>query len=199
MPQKSSSNRCTYCEKYLPNQGALVKHIAQAKRCREKRSAVLAAKAKSFYQKRSDKPTASRAETHVPDITQTPMNVSDPRPRREEEAGVGASPAGPNQDGGGDFRARVEDVEDEDNALTDYVRAFPAERCSGSVCRTSRTLFEVIEDEEVLEGGSIYGPFRDEEEWELAKWLIRNVGQKQTDAFLKLPIVSRNFFLLDFC
>jgi hypothetical protein len=36
---------------------------------------------------------------------------------------------------------------------------------------------------------SHWGPFENEEEWGLAEWLIRNVGQKQTDTFLKLPIV----------
>jgi hypothetical protein len=36
----------------------------------------------------------------------------------------------------------------------------------------------------------VWGPFKDEEEWQLAKWLIQNVGQNQTDKFLKLPIVS---------
>jgi hypothetical protein len=36
----------------------------------------------------------------------------------------------------------------------------------------------------------MWGPFKDEKEWWLAKWLITNIGQKQTDKFLKLPIVS---------
>ncbi|KAG1872229.1 hypothetical protein F4604DRAFT_1881036 [Suillus subluteus] len=36
----------------------------------------------------------------------------------------------------------------------------------------------------------VWGPFKDEEEWQLAKWLIQNVGQNQTDKFLKLPIIT---------
>jgi hypothetical protein len=28
------------------------------------------------------------------------------------------------------------------------------------------------------------------EEWSLAQWLVKNLGQTQTDEFLKLPIVS---------
>ena len=32
------------------------------------------------------------------------------------------------------------------------------------------------------------GPFEDEEEWQLAEWLIQNVSQRQMDNFLKLPI-----------
>jgi hypothetical protein len=38
-------------------------------------------------------------------------------------------------------------------------------------------------------------PFASEQEWELTKWLIKNVGQKSTDEFLKLPIV-RDFSVL---
>ena len=33
-------------------------------------------------------------------------------------------------------------------------------------------------------------PFEDQAEWDLACWLIRNVGQKSIDEYLKLPIVS---------
>ena len=35
-----------------------------------------------------------------------------------------------------------------------------------------------------------HSPFADEEEWELVKWLMKNVGQTKADDFLKLPIVS---------
>ncbi len=43
--------------------------------------------------------------------------------------------------------------------------------------------------------GTEWGPFADEDEWQLAEWLLKNVGQMQADAFLKLPIVSFCFFL----
>ena len=33
--------------------------------------------------------------------------------------------------------------------------------------------------------------FASEQEWALAMWLRKNVGQKSTDEFLKLPIVSK--------
>ncbi|KAF8160595.1 hypothetical protein BJ912DRAFT_915513 [Pholiota molesta] len=53
-----------------------------------------------------------------------------------------------------------------------------------------KTAFERIEDEQILKYGHVLGPFRDEEEWELAKWLIKNVGHTQADALLKLPIIA---------
>ncbi|KAJ7693514.1 hypothetical protein B0H14DRAFT_3100718 [Mycena olivaceomarginata] len=36
----------------------------------------------------------------------------------------------------------------------------------------------------------VLGPFRDNDEWELAKWLIKHVGHTATQEFLKLPIIS---------
>ncbi|KAJ6563196.1 hypothetical protein B0H10DRAFT_1753844, partial [Mycena sp. CBHHK59/15] len=53
-----------------------------------------------------------------------------------------------------------------------------------------KTMFEHIRDDQILTGCEVLGPFADEEEWELAKWLIKNVGHNQTEAFLKLPIIA---------
>ena len=38
----------------------------------------------------------------------------------------------------------------------------------------------------------MWAPFEDQAEWNLACWLIKNVGQKSIDEYLKLPIVSSN-------
>lgn len=51
-------------------------------------------------------------------------------------------------------------------------------------------MFERVQDEEILKEGEVLGPFKNEGEWELAKWLIKNIGHTQTEAFLQLPIVS---------
>jgi hypothetical protein len=40
------------------------------------------------------------------------------------------------------------------------------------------------------EGEDEWAPFADREEWGLAEWLIKSLGQTCTDEFLKLPIVS---------
>ncbi|KAF8207692.1 hypothetical protein K438DRAFT_1755126 [Mycena galopus ATCC 62051] len=52
------------------------------------------------------------------------------------------------------------------------------------------TLTDPIRDEQILDGCQVLGPFADEEEWELAKWLIKNVDHNQADVFLKLPIIG---------
>jgi hypothetical protein len=36
----------------------------------------------------------------------------------------------------------------------------------------------------------IWTPLEDEDDWQLAEWLVKNVGQNSIDEFLKLPVVS---------
>ncbi len=47
-------------------------------------------------------------------------------------------------------------------------------------------LFHHIRDQQVLAGAEIWELFTDEEEWELVKWLNKNVRHNAADEFLKL-------------
>ena len=71
-----------------------------------------------------------------------------------------------------------------------YIEYFPKEYLAGATWGQCKPLFESLDEEQKRVGGSRWAPFEDEDEWQLAEWLIRNVGQKETDIFLKLPIVS---------
>ncbi|KZT18788.1 hypothetical protein NEOLEDRAFT_1079352 [Neolentinus lepideus HHB14362 ss-1] len=51
------------------------------------------------------------------------------------------------------------------------------------------TRFERILREQQERGAGVFDPFKDEEEWQLARWLVTHVGQTATDSFLKLPII----------
>lgn len=55
---------------------------------------------------------------------------------------------------------------------------------------TNATSFERMKNFQDRMGKDSYAPFADHDEWELARWLMKNVNQKGTDEFLKLPIVS---------
>ena len=46
----------------------------------------------------------------------------------------------------------------------------------------------------MLTGASKWSPFKNEDEWELAQWLLKNVGQSAIDEYLKLPSVSSSHF-----
>ena len=119
-----------------------------------------------------------------------------------EEANLPPQPPSPSQDGPQPnlkcATAVAEDVPDnEDVTSIDrdcYIEEFPKEYLAGATWGCCKPLFESLDEEQKREGGSHWAPFEDEDEWELAEWLIRNARQKQTDAFLKLPIVKVSSF-----
>lgn len=85
----------------------------------------------------------------------------------------------------------IEVIEDGDNLKSAYyVEAFPVNLGVGAVWGEDVPFFEKLRQEQEENGTSQWGPFEDKDEWELAKWLIRNVGQKQINAFLNLDIVG---------
>ncbi|PBK89361.1 hypothetical protein ARMGADRAFT_1047237 [Armillaria gallica] len=84
----------------------------------------------------------------------------------------------------------MEEVEDDERIPWRqwYRHDFPQDRHAGMPYSQGQTNFERIHDEQVLKGYEILGPFKDDNEWELAKWLIHNVGHSAAEEFLKLPI-----------
>lgn len=62
----------------------------------------------------------------------------------------------------------------------------------GHAYRLGKTEFQSMREDLNIKDGEVLGPFKDIAEWELAKWLIKNVGHGQVDALLKLPIVSKS-------
>jgi hypothetical protein len=75
-----------------------------------------------------------------------------------------------------------------------YVEECPADLRAGAVWGEEVPDFEKLSREQKENGSSRWGPFEDEDEWDLAKWLIRNVGHNQTDSFLNLNIVGSYLF-----
>ncbi|KAJ7801547.1 hypothetical protein B0H14DRAFT_2248060, partial [Mycena olivaceomarginata] len=59
----------------------------------------------------------------------------------------------------------------------------------GATYGQGKTVLKVIQDDEILTGAEVLGPFKDKAEWELAKWLIKHIGHTAADEFLKLSIV----------
>ena len=92
--------------------------------------------------------------------------------------------------------ARVEDLPDDDWRGQSWQEEFPSHLNAGTSHSISSTQFEKFQDEKILEGGDIWGPFKSEEEWQLAKWLIKNVGHTQAENFLWLNIVSHTMLLI---
>ncbi|KAG1815868.1 hypothetical protein EV424DRAFT_1626783 [Suillus variegatus] len=88
-------------------------------------------------------------------------------------------------------RVTVEDVADEDEGNSIVNRRY-FEQCPDAswTLREGQTKFEQYQQDKEDEGEDEWAPFCDKEEWELAEWLIRSLGQTCTDEFLKLPITQ---------
>lgn len=61
---------------------------------------------------------------------------------------------------------------------------------AGATFGVAKTPFDIICNEQILQGAKVWGLFRDDKQWQLAKWLIKNVGHSQAEEFLKLGVVS---------
>ncbi|CDO74593.1 hypothetical protein BN946_scf184807.g1 [Trametes cinnabarina] len=83
----------------------------------------------------------------------------------------------------------VEEVEDEDTVEPWTAECYPR-RVADSL-GAGRTYFEDLQAEQEAVGQAAYAPFKDDEEWGLAKWLLQQTSQTALDEFLKLPI-TRN-------
>ena len=75
-----------------------------------------------------------------------------------------------------------------------YIEAFPENLGAGAVWGEELPLFEMLRRDQELNGTSRWGPFEDQDEWELAMWLVRNTGQNQMNSFLNLNILNSNLF-----
>ena len=77
---------------------------------------------------------------------------------------------------------------DSDNQ-DDYIEDFPWS-VGEPTGKTKRTAFEKIRATQENDQEEAWGPFKDEEEWDLARWLMTSTcSQTKMDEFLMLPIV----------
>ncbi|KAJ7666569.1 hypothetical protein DFH06DRAFT_984376 [Mycena polygramma] len=95
-------------------------------------------------------------------------------------------------------RATVEEVPDEDDPenfsrfVEPYEDVESGRPAAGRPLRKGETLFERMRTHQETTGESKYSPFQDGDEWELARWLSKNVNQSATEEYMRLPTVSPN-------
>ena len=177
--------RCNFCGKAdIPTQAGLKVHIQLSKAgCRE-------AMERQTNQSLSPENEAATIPARQNDSC-TPndpdgMPVDDilpfvPSPRRVDSPEPGIT-----ENEHQSKRARVEEVEDEETYQR-YAREFVT---STEELGEAKTVFEEIFEEQAAKGESPWAPFADKDEWELARWLAKNVNQRATEEFLKMPGVS---------
>lgn len=73
-----------------------------------------------------------------------------------------------------------------------FVEPYPGD--AGQGIQKSETRFEKWLEIQEMEGRDPWEPFASKKEWALTEWLMKNVGQRSTDEYLKLPIVCEVVF-----
>jgi hypothetical protein len=192
---------CSFCGKLCTTTPGLDRHIARTPDCKKSFSEKFGQYANSIW---DDVPAnTNHAEQppmeNLPDLPNLPdFLLEEERAITEEmlndeEINLPHEPLPPPQDEPRlypqpEHATGTEEVVNED--VGRYIEIFPDEYLAGATWGRCKPLFESLNEEQKRAGGNRWAPFEDEDEWQLAEWLIRNVGQKQTDTFLKLPIVS---------
>jgi hypothetical protein len=161
---------CRCCGRMFPTERGLTEHISRVDACRT-----------LFHQrlKRKHEEMSNQRQDFTDNVTPAPEiegdAVEDPVPKRRQPT--------------------VEDVEDEDTRKSYYAEKF---RGAGKTYGKAPTQFERYKAKQDELGLPPWAPYKDEEEWELAHWLLKNrVTQKAIEAYLRLKIVSDVVFLID--
>jgi hypothetical protein len=141
----------------------------------------------------SDNESADRDQRDNDDIEMSEVDIPNafdaPQPDFDPPRQSPPPPLNIDQSDRPDRRARVEEVEDEEaGGLRRWVEDYP--QPAGTAGPVASSYFEQVRAEQVRRGQDPWAPFEDQDEWELAEWLMMNVGQNATDKYLKLPIVS---------
>lgn len=170
-----TSKRCQFCWKAFTTHRGINQHISASPICKKEWNKII-------VNKNDDNRHPKRMHTNSPE----PIFLDDhPNPILTDILDDPDNGAGVN-------------VEEANNS-TDldpetpmrYVETFPGP--AGDTLRQEKTPFEVLEGVQREEGKAPWDPFASRAEWELAEWLIGNVGQTSTDKYLQLPIVSEIF------
>lgn len=166
-----TSKRCQFCRKTFPTQRCVNQHISASTSCLNEWHKDIVRKNITLSPKRRrvNSPEPCVPDDHLPNLNPDPthdFDVDNNQTNAEEADDGNSDPLTPKR----------------------YVEPFPGP--AGDTLRREKTRFEILEEQQKLEGKAAWEPFASRAEWELAEWLMKNVGQKSTDKYLQLPIVS---------
>lgn len=183
------SARCNYCRKPLANQQAVNRHIAHTPKCSAAWNAEFSSRGVAVRVADDATDPVSGPADDIGDFVPPPFHPGVVRERSPSPPPDIPAPEPTSK------RARVEEVEDEDDpgVFRRCFESFPGR--VASVLGKKTTVFEELRDEHDADGVPIWAPFDDRDDWDLAQWLAKNVTQTATDEFLKLGIVSPDIYL----
>jgi hypothetical protein len=178
---------CSFCKKSFPTQRGVRQHISASKKCLNEwhQEMVRKKETRSPKRMRTNSPDPSLLDCDYPDPTSNFDDRLDGRlgAHLEDDSNEHSQ-----------LGAHLEDADDNNErddhlaTLRRYVEPFPGP--AGGVLRQEKTRFEILKENQLLDGKPPWEPFASREEWGLVQWLMTNVGQGSTDEYLKLPIVS---------
>lgn len=175
------SHHCGFCGKDIPTVGGVKRHILGRPQCRKEWEALIA-ETDAVADVIDDSNTHDNEREFAPDHMLGEITDSFSPLRRTH------SPPDLDDAASKIRRVTVEEVEDEDGTYNR--RFFESYPNAGRPIDEGKTVFESYCQHKEDEGEDVWAPFADEEEWGLAEWIIKNLGQTRTDEYLKLPIVS---------
>lgn len=182
---------CHYCRRAFPTTGGVRRHISHSRACREQWE-IQAQQAPHI----AGTPNQDSDREHdginedidlllpLPDVR---LGVADDIDQHEGWHDVDLPGREPDRQ-----ESHVqEDVHEDEHGshFPRFAQEF-SEKPAAEVIGHEQTPFERMKGHQEATGGGPYAPFADHEEWALAQWLIKNVNQRATEEFLKLPIVS---------
>ena len=174
--------RCVSCGKQFPNATKINLHLGKSQSCQlyyDQQSTELASSsaAKDNQETNEGEPDffLDPPDFTLPYRSPSPVDPSVDHPRKRQ-------------------RVNIEDVEDMECGSRNHEK-FPG--LVAEVVDEGVTMYQDLLEEQIAMKRHSWAPFGDEEEWQLAKWLMRNVGHSAIDDYLKLPIVSRSSCISD--
>ncbi|KAJ6603507.1 Zn-finger domain-containing protein [Mycena vulgaris] len=196
------SFRCPYCSKGVPTRAGVKHHITKSRACHREWQKTLAGdtsftvdheEAELRVDEAEDEP-APCTPSPVPsdDDDDDPMGVADKFVPSAQEAPEEPGLAPPRS-----RRATVEEVMDEDDPqkFARFVEPYEDEKSgrppAGRPLRRGETLFQHMRARQEAAGATKFAPFQDGDEWDLARWLSKNVSQIATDEYLELPTTKK--------
>lgn len=166
--------QCQYCGRRFPTVPALRIHISKKQTCSEIRQRVLAKLNQRLAQAREG------AEEGVEGGEDVDVEMEDApaEPTHDIHSDPGIIPPAQSTGSGPGGREKV----------SRWVEAYP--KLAGATKGLGQTEFAKVHESQGESDKDPWSPFESQDEWQLAQWLLHNVGQNATDEFLKLPIVS---------
>ncbi|KIJ59548.1 hypothetical protein HYDPIDRAFT_177794 [Hydnomerulius pinastri MD-312] len=183
-------HHCGFCGKAIPTIGGVKKHIAKRPECRkcwEKMVLKTADSISVFDGPDDDQPSQLHegfdlSDAPIPSTTDH-QSVSPPAAMEDWEPPLQSH-----------ARARspsditVEDVSEEEEPSSG--RFFKNFDGAAKVLRQAPTAFEEFRIEKEVNNEDTFSPWADEEEWDLAAWMMKNLGKTRMDEFLNLSITQ---------